>query len=109
MQRMLFFQLFVFFCSRVTATVTLLQVASTMIDSWGVIPDYIGDGTSDQEELMTAICAGAGEGFGGVTCDGVVSGTSQVACFCFLVFSLYCCWRFDDSVSGTPWVPFVCV
>eukprot|EP00904_Undaria_pinnatifida_P008909 jgi/Undpi1/5148/HiC_scaffold_19.g08499.m1 len=52
-------------------------VASTMIDYWGVTPDYIGDGTSDQEELMTAICAGAGEGFGGVACDGVVSGTPQ--------------------------------
>lgn len=50
-----------------------------MIDYWGVTPDYIGDGTSDQEELMTAICAGAGEGFGGVACDGVVSGTPQVA------------------------------
>lgn len=52
-----------------------------MIDSWGVIPDLIGDGTSDQEEIMTAICKGAGEGFGGVTCDGVVSGTPQVAFF----------------------------
>lgn len=60
-----------------------------MIDSWSVIPDLIGDGTSDQEEIMTAICKGAGEGFGGVTCDGVVSGTPQVAFIFISVFGLY--------------------
>ena len=64
-----------------------MQVASTMIESWSVIPDYIGDGNSDQEELMTAICKGAGEGFGGVTCDGVVSGTPQVG----VLFCWVCC------------------
>lgn len=53
-------------------------MVSTAIEEWGVITDYIGDGTSDQEEIMRATCDAAGQGFDGTDCDGVVTGTPEV-------------------------------
>ena len=49
-----------------------------MIEEWDLIPDYIGDGSGDQEEIMQAICDGIGEGFDGTDCDGVATGLSLI-------------------------------
>ena len=49
-----------------------------MIEEWDLIPDYIGDGSGDQEEIMQAICDGIGEGFDGTDCDGVATGNDEV-------------------------------
>lgn len=57
-----------------------IKVVSATNEHWDVIPDYIGDGQGDQEEIMKAICDGIGEGYDGVDCDGVVTGTPQVRC-----------------------------
>lgn len=53
---------------------------STTIEEWDVVPDYIGDGSGDQEEIMQAICDGIGEGFDGADCDGVATGNDEVKC-----------------------------
>lgn len=37
---------------------------------WNVIPDIIGDGASEQEEIMTAICETKGATFDGADCVG---------------------------------------
>lgn len=37
---------------------------------WGVITDIIGDGVSEQEEIMTAICETKGATFDGTDCVG---------------------------------------
>lgn len=51
---------------------------ATTIEEWFVVPDYIGDGSGDQEEIMQAICHGIGEGFDGTDCNGVATGNDQV-------------------------------
>ena len=38
--------------------------------NWRVIPDVIGDGVSDQQEIMAAICEAKGAGFDGTDCVG---------------------------------------
>ena len=53
-------------------------MVSTTIEEWDVVPDYIGDGSGDQEEIMQAICDGIGEGFDGTDCDGVATGEEKV-------------------------------
>ena len=54
------------------------KVVSTTIEAWYAIPDYIGDGIGDQEEIMQAICDGIGEGFDGTDCDGVATGEEKL-------------------------------
>lgn len=45
-------------------------MASTAIRSWSSVPDIIADGTSDQEDVMTAICETKGATFDGTDCVG---------------------------------------
>lgn len=52
---------------------------STTIEEWSIVPDYIGDGSGDQQDIMTAICDAIGEGYDGTDCDGVVTGTPEVS------------------------------
>lgn len=47
-------------------------------DFWNVIPDFIGDGIGDQEEIMTAICEGIGQEVDGTDCDGDADYTIEV-------------------------------
>lgn len=54
-------------------------MVTTTIEEWGVVPDYIGDGSGDQEEIMMAICDSIGEGYDGMDCDGVVTGTPEAS------------------------------
>lgn len=54
------------------------KVVSTTIEEWFVVPDYVGDSSGDQEEIMQAICDGIGEGFDGTDCDGIATGNAQV-------------------------------
>ncbi len=37
---------------------------------WNLIPDVIGDGVSDQQEIMAAICEAKGAAFDGIDCVG---------------------------------------
>ena len=53
-------------------------MVSTTIEEWNLVPDYIGDGSGDQEEIMQAVCDGIGESFDGTDCDGVATGNDQV-------------------------------
>lgn len=46
------------------------QVAATTQFEWNVIPDIIGDGVSEQQEIMTAICENKGSTFDGTDCVG---------------------------------------
>lgn len=55
-----------------------VQVVSTTIEEWNVVPDYIGNGSGDQQEIMTAICDSIKEGFDGWDCDGVATGSPEV-------------------------------
>ena len=48
-------------------------MVSTTIEEWHLIPDHIGDGRGDQEEIMPSIRNGIGEGFDGTDCDGVAT------------------------------------
>ena len=45
-------------------------MAATTIFDWGIIPDIIGDGVSEQQEIMTAICENKGSTFDGMDCVG---------------------------------------
>lgn len=45
------------------------MVTTSMI-KWGIIPDIIGDGVSEQEEIMTVICETKGAQFDGTDCVG---------------------------------------
>ena len=54
-------------------------MVSTTLEGWYVIPDYIGDGNGDQQEIMEAICDGIGESFDGTDCDGVATGNDKVS------------------------------
>ena len=45
-------------------------MAATTIFDWGIIPDIIGDGVSEQQEIMTAICENKGSTFDGIDCVG---------------------------------------
>lgn len=56
----------------------MLQVVTTTIEEWDVVPDYIGNAQGDQEELQMAICEAAGLDFDGADCDGDSSGSSEV-------------------------------
>ena len=49
---------------------TLKQMVTTTMTEWGMIPDIIGDGVSEQEEIMTAICETKGATFDGTDCVG---------------------------------------
>lgn len=44
-----------------------------------MVPDYIGDGSGDQEEIQTAICDAAGLEFDGFDCEGDVSAAAEVS------------------------------
>ena len=46
------------------------QIVSTTLLEWRVIPDIIGDGVSEQVEIMTAICETKGATFDGTDCVG---------------------------------------
>lgn len=56
----------------------LIKVVSAANDFWNVIPDFIGDGIGDQEEIMTAICDGIGQVVDGTDCDGDAADTVEV-------------------------------
>lgn len=43
---------------------------------WFGIPDIIGDGVSEQEEIMTAICEAKGATFNGVDCVGELNNST---------------------------------
>ena len=45
-------------------------MVSTAMTAWNVVPDIIGDGVSDQMEIMTAICETKGATFDGTDCVG---------------------------------------
>lgn len=45
-------------------------MASTAISTWFSVPDIIADGTSDQQDVMTAICETKGAAFDGTDCVG---------------------------------------
>lgn len=51
------------------------QMVSTNIDVWGVIPDIVADGISDQEDIMKAICETKGSTFDGTDCAGELDDT----------------------------------
>lgn len=46
------------------------QMVSTTLPEWGIIPDIIGDGVSEQETIMTVICETKGARFDGADCVG---------------------------------------
>lgn len=43
---------------------------------WSGIPDIIGDGVSEQEEIMTAICEAKGATFDGTDCVGELNNST---------------------------------
>ncbi|CAN0147040.1 unnamed protein product, partial [Ectocarpus fasciculatus] len=47
-----------------------IDVVTTTIETWGVVPDVIGEGVSEQKNIMKAICEGKGSTFDGVDCVG---------------------------------------
>ncbi|CAM9220801.1 unnamed protein product [Pylaiella littoralis] len=47
-----------------------LNMVTTTTSIWELIPDIIGDGVSDQEEIMMAICEAKGAAFDGTDCVG---------------------------------------
>ncbi len=46
------------------------KVVSTSMSVWGLIPDVVGDGVSDQVGIMAAICEAKGAAFDGADCVG---------------------------------------
>eukprot|EP00904_Undaria_pinnatifida_P008258 jgi/Undpi1/4562/HiC_scaffold_18.g07916.m1 len=46
------------------------NMVSTTLTEWNVVPDIIGDGVSEQFEIMTAICETKGAAFDGTDCVG---------------------------------------
>ena len=69
-----------------------VQVGSSRIEYWNspLYPDAVGDGRSDQEAIMGAICAVKKATFDGVDCvdeDAEATGTVRQTCslaFCLL-------------------------
>ena len=45
-------------------------MVTTTMTEWNRVPDIIGDGVSEQEEIMTAICETKGTTYDGVDCVG---------------------------------------
>lgn len=45
-------------------------MVTTTMNAWRVIPDIIGDGVSEQHEIMTAICETKGATYDGTDCAG---------------------------------------
>lgn len=45
-------------------------MVTTTMTAWGVIPHIIGDGVSEQDEIMTAICETKGSTYDGTDCAG---------------------------------------
>lgn len=45
-------------------------MVSTTMTAWNLVPDIIGDGVSEQIEIMTAICETKGATFDGTDCVG---------------------------------------
>lgn len=45
-------------------------MVTTTMAKWGRIPDIIGDGVSEQDEIMTAICEAKGSTYDGTDCAG---------------------------------------
>ena len=69
-------------------------MVSTAVDVWEVVPDIIGDGVSDQEEIMTAICETKGAAFDGIDCVGELDDSTVTVCainflFIFLLVFLF--------------------
>lgn len=50
-------------------------MVTTTMHEWGVLPDIIGDGAAEQEEIMTAICETKGATFDGTDCVGDLDDT----------------------------------
>eukprot|EP00904_Undaria_pinnatifida_P008259 jgi/Undpi1/4563/HiC_scaffold_18.g07917.m1 len=51
------------------------NMVTTAMPEWARIPDIIGDGVSDQEDIMTAICETKGATFDGTDCVGELDDT----------------------------------
>ncbi|CAM9212730.1 unnamed protein product, partial [Laminaria digitata] len=51
------------------------NMVTTTMPEWGLIADIIGDGVSEQEEIMTAICETKGATFDGTDCVGELDDT----------------------------------
>ncbi|CAM9499220.1 unnamed protein product [Ectocarpus sp. 4 AP-2014] len=47
-----------------------IDVVTTTIETWGVVPDVIGEGVSEQKNVMKAMCEAKGSTFDGVDCVG---------------------------------------
>lgn len=54
------------------------QVASAASYDWGGVPDIYGDGYSDQEEIMTAICTAKGASYDGMDCVGELNNATAI-------------------------------
>ncbi|CAN0009638.1 unnamed protein product [Ectocarpus sp. 12 AP-2014] len=52
------------------------EVVTTTMTVWRVVPDIIGDGVSEQEEIMAAICETKGAAFDGTDCVGELDDSS---------------------------------
>ncbi|CAN0223077.1 unnamed protein product, partial [Pylaiella littoralis] len=55
---------------------TYLSMVTTTQRYWSGIPDIIGDGVSEQEEIMTAICEAKGATFDGTDCVGELNNST---------------------------------
>lgn len=51
-------------------------MVTTTMNTWRVLPDIIGDGEAEQEEIMTTICETKGATFDGTDCVGDLDDTS---------------------------------
>ena len=51
-------------------------MVTTTMTGWNILPDIIGDGVSDQKDIMTAICETKGATYDGVDCVGELNDAS---------------------------------
>eukprot|EP00904_Undaria_pinnatifida_P008260 jgi/Undpi1/4564/HiC_scaffold_18.g07918.m1 len=52
------------------------SMVTTTMTGWNILPDIIGDGVSDQKDIMTAICETKGATYDGVDCVGELNDAS---------------------------------
>lgn len=51
-------------------------MVTTTMKKWSASPDIIGDGVSEQLEIMTAICEAKGAAFDGTDCVGELNASN---------------------------------
>lgn len=66
-------------------------MVTTTTSIWELIPDIIGDGVSDQEEIMMAICEAKGAAFDGTDCVGELNDSTFYVRFVQLHTSCHVC------------------